>query len=47
MRGAVALLLFLFFALMVGVMCVPGALSNTSSNGAHVIIQRYLHLRLR
>ena len=41
MRGAVALLLSLFFALMAGVMCVPGALSNTS-NGAHAIIPTIL-----
>ena len=34
MRGAVALLLFLFFALMVGVMCVPGANTSDESEEA-------------
>jgi len=33
MRGAVALLLSLFFALMVGVMCVPGANISIESEG--------------
>ena len=37
MRGTVALLLFLFFALIVGVMCVPGV----TSNGAHYTDDTY------